>query len=109
MNKISLFLIILLNSFIFIKNETNFLKLLHCLRNSEKIQTVGNNFMKEIKSDMFSTLLSLYNNLKTTKIDYKKCQRKANDSFEYDAICVLKCLIKFETDYDYSCFGSCYY
>ena len=109
MKYINLFLIILINSIIFISNETNYLKLLNCLRNSEKIQSIGNNFMKDVKSDMISTFLSLYSNLKTTKVDFKKCQRKANDSFEYDALCVLKCLNKFQKDYDYSCFGSCYY
>ena len=109
MKYINLFLIILINSIIFINNETNYLKLLNCLRNSEKIQSIGNNFMKDVKSDMISTFLSLYSNLKTTKVDFKKCLRKANDSFEYDALCVLKCLIKFQKDYDYSCFGSCYY
>ena len=102
-------LIILIISFILINNETNYLKLLNCLRTSEKIQNVGNNLIKNMKTDMISTLLSLYSTYKTTKVDFKKCQRKANDSFEYDAICVLKCLTKFPRDYDYSCLGSCYY
>ena len=109
MKKDFFILIIFINAFIVIKNETNYLKLLHCLRNSEKIQNTGNKIIKDIKTDLLSTLLSLYSDLKSTKTDFKKCQRKANDSFEFDAICVLKCLIKFQKNYDYSCLGSCYY
>ncbi len=108
--KINFFIfIIFINFLILINTETNYLKLLHCLRSSEKIQNAGNKIMKDFQSDIFLTLLSLYTNLQSTKIDYQKCLRKASDSFEYDAICVLKCLIKFQKDYDYSCLGSCYY
>lgn len=109
MKNIFFVLIILINAFIFINNETNYLKLLNCLRNSEKIQNTGNKLMKDIKTSAFSTLISMYSTLKTTKVDFNKCLRKSNSSFEYDSLCVLKCMVKFQKEYDYSCFGSCYY
>ena len=107
--KKEIFFFILLINIILINSEMNYLKLLNCLRNSEKVQNAGNKIIKNMKSDIFGTLLSLYSSLNTAKVDYKKCQRKANNSFEFDSICVLKCINKFQIDYDYSCLGSCYY
>ena len=87
MKIILLFLIV--NTFIYVNTqETNFLKLSHCLQNS--------------------AAFSIYTSVELTKDDYKICEKKARD-FEFDSICVLKCLHKFKIDYDYSCFGSCYY
>ena len=104
-----LFLFLIINSFIYINTEdTNFLKLSHCLQNSENVKSTGDELLKDIKSSFFSAAFSIYTSVELTKDDYKTCEKKSKD-FEFDSICVLKCLHKFKIDYDYSCFGSCYY
>ena len=104
-----LFLLLIINTFFYINNqETNFLKLSHCLQNSENVKSTGNDLLKDIKSSFFAAAFSIYTSIELTKDDYTTCEKKARD-FEFDSICVLKCLHKFKIDYDYSCFGSCYY
>ena len=103
------FLFVLITQLILIYSEKNYLKLMHCLRKSEKIQNTGNNFIKGSKEGLASSIFDLWRSFEGNKNIYKKCVNEAYDSFEYDAICVLKCLNKFKIDYDYSCFASCYY
>ncbi len=58
---------------------------------------------------MFSTIITLVPDLEEHSEEFKICEQRANNSFEFDSICVLKCLNEFKNDYDYSCLSSCYY
>ena len=107
--KIDFFLIVLITQLILINNEKNYLKLIHCLRNSESIKNTGKNFIKDSKIGLAASIFDLWRSFKSNNEIYKFCEKESNDSFEYDAMCVIKCLNKFKYDYDYSCFASCYY
>ena len=109
MKKYFLFFFLLINAFISINNKTNFLKLFNCIGNSEKLQKTGESLLKDFQSNPLLATLTLYDKLSSNTVDMKKCMRKSNESFEYDVLCVLKCLNTFPKNYDYSCFGSCYY
>ena len=65
--------------------------------------------LKGLKEDMFSTIITLVPDLEEHSEEFKICEQRANNSFEFDSICVLKCLNEFKNDYDYSCLSSCYY
>ena len=89
--------------------EINYLKLLHCMRNSNEIKTIGNNLLTNGLDSITSLGLFLWNNYDNSKKEFKKCYRKSRDSFDFDPFCVINCINKFQDDYDYTCLGSCYY
>ena len=89
--------------------EINYLKLLHCLRNSNEIKTIGNKLLTDSEQSITSLGLFLWTNYDKSKNEFKKCYRKSRDSFDYDPLCVIDCINKFQEDYDYTCLASCYY
>ena len=93
----------------FVKTDMNYMKLINCLKNNENLRKTGDKILSDLKIDMYSTILTMYSKLEERSGDYKICEKKANNSFEFDSICVLKCLNEFKNDYDYSCLSSCYY
>ena len=108
--KIILKLIFIFSNFLFFVNGSmNYMKLINCVKNNEKIRKTGDKFLSDLKEAALYTLVTLYPTLEEHSEDYDLCQKKANNSFEFDAICVLKCLNEFKNDYDYSCLSSCYY
>ena len=109
MKNIFFVIIILLSLVFFTNSKLNILKLYYCLKNNEKFRKVGDEFLSNYKIDSFSTILSLYSKLEVHSDEYNKCELKANNSFEYDTLCVIRCLNEFKNDYDYSCLSACYY
>ena len=93
----------------FVKTDMNYMKLINCLKNNENLRKTGDKILSDLKIDMYSTILTMYSRLEERSEDYIICEKKANNSFEFDSICVLKCLNEFKNDYDYSCLSSCYY
>ena len=93
----------------FVKTDMNYMKLINCLTNNENLRKTGDKILSDLKIDMYSTILTMYSRLEERSEDYIICEKKANNSFEFDSICVLKCLNEFKNDYDYSCLSSCYY
>ena len=93
----------------FVKTDMNYMKLINCLKNNENLRKTGDKILSDLKIDMYSTILTMYSRLEERSEDYIICEKKANNSFEFDSICVLKCLDEFKNDYDYSCLSSCYY
>ena len=93
----------------FVKTNMNYMKLINCLKNNENLRKTGDKILSDLKIDMYSTILTMYSRLEERSEDYIICEKKANNSFEFDSICVLKCLNEFKNDYDYSCLSSCYY
>ena len=93
----------------FVKTDMNYMKLINCLKNNENLRKRGDKILSDLKIDMYSTILTMYSRLEERSEDYIICEKKANNSFEFDSICVLKCLNEFKNDYDYSCLSSCYY
>ena len=92
-----------------VKTDMNYMKLINCLKNNENLRKTGDKILSDLKIDMYSTILTMYSRLEERSEDYIICEKKANNSFEFDSICVLKCLNEFKNDYDYSCLSSCYY
>ena len=93
----------------FVKTDMNYMKLINCLKNNENLRKTGDKILSDLKIDMYSTILTMYSRFEERSEDYIICEKKANNSFEFDSICVLKCLNEFKNDYDYSCLSSCYY
>ena len=87
----------------------NYMKLFNCIKNNENIRKTGDKILSDLKIDMHSTILTMYSKLEERSGDQKIGEKRANNSFEFDSICVLKCLNEFKNDYDYSCLSSCYY
>ena len=107
----NIFKIFFICSFVlfFTKADMNYLKLINCLKNNENIRKTGDKILSDLKENMLLTIITMYPQLEQNSNDYKICEKKANNSFEFDSICVLKCLNEFKNDYDYSCLSSCYY
>ena len=106
-----IFTIFFIISFLFFsaKADMNYMKLFNCIKNNENIRKTGDKILSDLKIDKYSTILTMYSKLEERSGDYKICEKRANNSFEFDSICVLKCLNEFKNDYDYSCLSSCYY
>ena len=106
-----IFTIFFIISFLFFsaKADMNYMKLFNCIKNNENIRKTGDKILSDLKIDKYSTILTMYSRLEERSEDYIICEKKANNSFEFDSICVLKCLNEFKNDYDYSCLSSCYY
>ena len=106
-----IFIVFFVFSFVsfFVNGEMNYYKLINCLKNNENIRKTGDEILSDLKADKFTTILTMYSKFEKRSEDYNICEKKANNSFEFDAICVLKCLNEFKNDYDYSCLSSCYY
>ena len=94
------------------KPNFNYMKYFNCIKYQEIIKKVGGKFLSDYKIDPFRALLgtfpSLINETESTKA-YEYCMNSSNNSFEFDSLCVLKCLNEFKNDYDYSCLSACYY
>ncbi len=91
------------------ESKLNYMKLFSCLKNNESLRKIGDKFLENFKVDSLTAIFNLYPALETRSDIFNSCLKKANDSFEFDSICVLKCLNEFKNDYDYSCLNSCYY
>ena len=102
---------VLLFSFIlfYVNASMNYMKLINCVKNNENIRKTGDKILSDFKGQTIYTILTLFSSLEKHSKDYEICEKRANNSFEYDTICVLKCLNEFKNDYDYSCLSSCYY
>ena len=109
MKNIFLFSIILSIVLFLVNTDMNYLKFFNCIKNNEKIRNKGDQILSGLKTDPISTIITLVPDLDQHSGDFKICEQRANNSFEFDSICVLKCLNEFKNDYDYSCFSSCYY
>ena len=109
MKLLSKIILIISFLFFFVKTDMNYMKLINCLKNNENLRKTGDKILSDLKIDMYSTILTMYSRLEERSEDYIICEKKANNSFEFDSICVLKCLNEFKNDYDYSCLSSCYY
>ena len=109
MKNILLFSIIFSIFIFFVNSDINYLKFFNCIKNNENIRKKGDKILKGLKEDMFSTIITLVPDLEEHSEEFKICEQRANNSFEFDSICVLKCLNEFKNDYDYSCLSSCYY
>ena len=109
MKNILLFSIIFSIFLVYVNSDINYLKFFNCIKNNENIRKKGDKILKGLKEDMFSTIITLVPDLEEHSEEFKICEQRANNSFEFDSICVLKCLNEFKNDYDYSCLSSCYY
>mgnify|MGYP003571659133 FL=1 len=109
MKKIFLLTIIFSSVIFFGESNMNYMKLFYCVKNNESIRKIGDKTIENFKKDALSAIINLYPLLETRSDVFNSCLKKANNSFEFDSICVLKCLNDFKNDYDYSCLNSCYY
>ena len=109
MKNIFLFLFIFSSIFFSVTPKMNYLKLISCIKNNEAFKKHGEKFLEDFKLAPLTATLAMYPKLEENPDIYKPCLQKANNSFEFDSICVLKCLNEFKNDYDYSCLSSCYY
>ena len=105
-------LLILLCIFSMTKTKMNYMKYINCLKNQAVIKRVGDKFLSNYKIDPVSAVLAtfptLLNETESSEA-YEYCRKTSNNSFEFDSMCVLKCLNEFKNDYDYSCLSTCYY
>ena len=67
----------------------NYMKLINCIKNNENIRKTGDKILSDLKINMYSTILTMYSKIEEPSEDYKIYEKKANNSFEFDSICVL--------------------